>query len=205
MSKTMYRINDLGAELGLTGREAPGPQGMSMSYEWTAQAAESVIARMAADPADEIVLDGHPAAWLVCRLAIALAPKTVSLFIPPLGGDIPVRMLSFGPEDPAGQISWKLTPFENGVLAQFELATRSYSPEDLSRVHLPEELKEQHIFFQGMAPNYVAGSMALSCVGACKSVSVAGMDGSFTCVWSRDGIPEPGTITAGMEMKTPRP
>ena len=70
--KKMYSINDIGAQLGLPSREAPGPRGMSLEYLWDIAAADRFIALLNQDGADPITLDGHPQAWLACYLALEL-------------------------------------------------------------------------------------------------------------------------------------
>ena len=87
--KKMYSLNDIGAQLGLPSREAPGPRGMSLEYLWDIAAADRFIALLNQEGADPITLDGHPQAWLACYLALELRPKVVGLFIPPMAATSP--------------------------------------------------------------------------------------------------------------------
>lgn len=201
--KKMYNINDIGAQLGLPSREAPGPRGMSLEYQWDLQGADRMIALLEADGADEITLDGHPQAWLACYLALKLSPKTVALFIPPLGGDIPMEKLKFGKNDPQGHVTLTTEPFQDGVLLHFEPDTRDYEASFLKKVALPEELRGKHIYMQGMAPNFITGSLALTLAEGCPSVSVGGQDGSFICVYSTEPDKKPGQVTGKKAMAMP--
>ena len=201
--KKMYSINDIGARLGLPSREAPGPRGMSLEYIWDLDGAEKMIELLAADGADEITLDGHPQSWLACYLALRLAPRTVGLFIPPLGGDIPMKKLKFGANSPDGHLTLKVEPFQDGLLLNFMPDTRDYAAHMMDAVALPEELKGKPVYLQGMAPNFITGSLAMTLAEACPSVSVSGQDGSFTCVYSTEPGKKPGNITGKKPMGGP--
>lgn len=201
--KKMYSINDIGARLGLPSREAPGPRGMSLEYIWDLDGAEKMIELLAADGADEITLDGHPQSWLACYLALRLAPRTVGLFIPPLGGDIPMKKLKFGANSPDGHLTLKVEPFQDGLLLNFMPDTRDYAAHMMDAVALPEELKGKPVYLQGMAPNFITGSLAMTLAEACPSVSVSGQDGSFTCVYSTEPGKKPGDITGKKPMGGP--
>lgn len=203
--KRMYNLGDLGAELKLPCHEAPGPGGMSLEYDWTAEAAGRLVKQFQQQDTEGVVLDGHPQAWLACYLAIAMEPVTVGLFIPPMGGDVPMVRLGFGDICPEGHVSLKTEEFQDGVLLQFAPDTRDYQVDYLKKVTVPEELKNQHVYLQGMAPNFITGSLALTLAGESESVSVAGMDGRFVCVYSRTGDREVGQITGARPMMPPKP
>ena len=47
--KKMYSLNDIGAQLGLPSREAPGPRGMSFEYLWDIAAADRFRQRNSLD------------------------------------------------------------------------------------------------------------------------------------------------------------
>ncbi len=201
--KKMYSINDVGAQLGLSSREAPGPRGMSLEYLWDVDAANRFIALLKQDGADPIALDGHPQAWLACYLALELRPTVVGLFIPPMGGDVPMKALSFGDKNPQGHVDMQTEPFQEGILLNFSPDTRDYCTEYLDNITLPAELKGQHVYLQGMAPNFITGSLALTLAEACPSVSVAGQDGSFVCVYSTQPEKKPGQVTGKKVMPMP--
>lgn len=201
--KKMYSINDIGAQLGLSSREAPGPRGMSLEYLWDIAAADRFIDLLKQDGADPIALDGHPQAWLACYLALELRPKVVGLFIPPMGGDVPMKALSFGDKNPQGHVDVQTEPFQDGILLSFSPDTRDYCTAYLDNIVLPAELKGQHVYLQGMAPNFITGSLALTLAEACPSVSVAGQDGSFVCVYSTQPEKKPGQVTGKKAMPMP--
>lgn len=203
--KRMYSINDLGAELKLPCHEAPGPRGMSLEYDWTPEAAESLVNKFKTEETEAVVLDGHPQAWLACYLAIAMEPVPVGLFIPPMGGDVPMKRLSFGAFAPEGHVTLETEAFNDGILLQFAPDTRDYQADYLGKITLPPELKGQHVYLQGMAPNFITGSLALTLAGEAESVSVAGMDGNFLCVYSADGSRKLGQMTASRPMMPPKP
>lgn len=56
------------------------------------------------------------------------------------------------------------------------------------------------MYLQGMAPNFITGSLAMTLAEACPSVSVSGQDGSFTCVYSTEPGKKPGDITGKKPM-----
>lgn len=201
--KKMYSINDIAAQLGLPCHEAPGPRGNSLEYDWNIAAADEMVKLLLADGAEEITLDGHPQAWLACYLALKLRPRTVGLFIPPMGGDIPMIPLSFGQENPQGHVNFQVEPFQDGVLLHFEPDSRDYEAAAIHHVVIPEAVKGKHVYLQGMAPNFITGSLALTLADACPSVSVSGQDGGFTCVASQEAARKPGDITARRPMAMP--
>ena len=201
--KKMYNLNDIGANLVLPCREAPGPRGISLEYIWNLSAADQMIALIVQDNINEVILDGHPQAWLACYLALKLRPRVVSLFIPPMGCDIPMVPLSFGQVNPNGHIIFQVSPFEDGLLLQFQPDSPDYQPSFLQSIVLPESTKGQHIYLQGMAPNFITGSLALTLADVCPSVSIGGQDGSFICVSSTSGNKQLGQITAQRPMERP--
>lgn len=203
--KRMYNINDLGAELKLPCHEAPGPRGVSLEYDWNGEAAKALVALFREHGATEVVLDGHPPAWLACYLAIEMAPVPVSLFIPPLGGDIPMASLEFGPEAPEGHVRFQTEPFADGVLVGFAPDTRDFQADFMKKVRVPEAPKGRHVYLQGMAPNFVAGSLALTLAACCPSVSVSGPDGRFVCVSSEEPSKQVGQVTATHPFAPPPP
>ena len=101
-----------------------------------------------------------------------------------MGGDVPMKALSFGDKNPQGHVDMQTEPFQDGILLGFSPDTRDYCTAYLDNIVLPAELKGQHVYLQGMAPNFITGSLALTLAEACPSVSVAGQDGSFVCVYS---------------------
>ena len=151
--KKMYSLNDIGAQLGLPSREAPGPRGMSLEYLWDIAAADRFIDLLNQEGADPITLDGHPQAWLACYLALELRP---------MGGDVPMKALTFGDNNPQGHVEMQTEPFQDGILLHFSPDTRDYHAEYLDSITLPAELKGQHVYLQGMAPNFITGSLALT-------------------------------------------
>ena len=153
--KKMYSLNDIGAQLGLPSREAPGPRGMSLEYLWDIAAADRFIALLNQEGTDPITLDGHPQAWLACYLALELRPKVVGLFIPPMGGDVPMKSLTFGDKNPQGHVDMQTEPFQDGILLHFSPDTRDYHAEYLDSITLPAVLKGRHVYLQGMAPNFI--------------------------------------------------
>lgn len=203
--KRMYSISDLAAELRLSGHEAPGPRGMSMEYDWDGTAAKALSTLFREQGADEIVLDGHPPAWLACYLAIEMAPVSVGLFIPPLGGDIPMAVLEFGAANSEGHVKLQTEPFADGMLLSFAPDTRDFQAEFMKKVYVPSVLKGKHAYLQGMAPNFVAGSLALTLAPVCPSVSVAGNDGRFVCVSTQTAEKELGQVTASRSFAPPKP
>ena len=201
--KKMYDLNAIASQLGLPSREAPGPRGMSLEYLWDVPAADRFLALIEQDGADFITLDGHPQAWLACYLALKLAPKTLGLFIPPMGGDVPMKKLPLGAANPDGHVDMNTEPFQDGLLLHFSPDTRDYHAEYLDAVTLPEALKGQHVYLQGMAPNFITGSLALTLAEVCPSVSVGGQDGSFLCVFSAQPEKAPGQVTGKKAMEMP--
>ena len=144
--KKMYSLNDIGAQLGLPSREAPGPRGMSLEYLWDIAAADRFIALLNQEGTDPITLDGHPQAWLACYLALELRPKVVGLFIPPMGGDVPMKPLTFGDKNPQGHVDMQTEPFQDGILLHFSPDTRDYHAEYLDSITLPAVLKGRHVY-----------------------------------------------------------
>lgn len=203
--KRMYNLNDLGAELKLPSHEAPGPRGISLEYDWNIDAAKALVAQFREQGVTEVVLDGHPPAWLACFLAIEMAPVPVSLFIPPLGGDIPMTGLELGPEAPEGHVQFRTESFSDGVLLSFSLDTRDYQADFIGKVRVPEATKGRHVYLQGMAPNFVTGSLAMTLAACCPSVSVSGSDGRFVCVSSAIPDKQPGQVTGSRPFAPPPP
>lgn len=132
---------------------------MSLEYLWDIAAADRFIDLLNQEGADPITLDGHPQAWLACYLALELRPKVVGLFIPPMGGDVPMKSLTFGNKNPQGHVEMQTDPFQDGILLHFSPDTRDYHAEYLDSITLPTELKGQHVYLQGMAPNFITGSL----------------------------------------------
>lgn len=185
---TTIDIAKLGASIGMETKEQTLPNGRVVnSLIWDQENLLKAIDAVKHLSAEEnpVRITGMAPVWLVSALTHTVHPCPVSVYVPQIGKDVDIPVLTHGEPNPDGEVAFNITEKGDAILIEYNMdlpeGITTYDEGNLPNVVVPDIAPGKAVYISGRGPNYLTTAIAEAYAHTNSSVSLFQLGIGYTC------------------------